>query len=402
MTPLKQSVAFDISKDQLDTCFSVIDNSQRVKVKATRKFSNTPSGFKELEQWVKKYRDANIPLVYTMEATGVYYQQVAWFLVKQQQSVSVILPNKARQYARSIGLKSKNDKIDSIGLARMGAEQNLPIWKPLSKQLYQLRILTRELESLHAHKTMLNNQLHALAYGQFESKSTHKRLVSTIKLLDKQIESIQKEIIQTVESDADLKRKIEYITQIKGVGVVSAVTVVAQTNGFALIENQRQLVSYAGYDVVENQSGKHVGTTRISKKGNSHIRRILHLPAFNVARLEEDRFKPFFDRLISNGKKKMQAYVAVQKKLLVLMYTLWKNDTPYQPNFQSKATCEPKATSSNQEPKPLFPVDSNGVLLGSLAESISIKEVAPTSRATQDELPCNESPKALFPVEQRY
>jgi transposase len=392
MSSLKQSIAFDVSKDQLDACFAVIDTIQKVKVKATRKFANTLTGFNELEQWVNKHAVPAVPLVYTMEATGVYYEQLAWYLFNQQQAVSVVLPNKARQYARSLGLKSKNDKIDSIGLARMGAEQNLPLWQPLSKKFYQLRILTRELESLNQNKTMLTNQLHALSYGQFESKSTQKRLVAIVKLLDKQITGIHQEITQAVDSDLELKRKIEQITSIKGVGLLSAITVIAETNGFALIENQKQLVSYAGYDVVENQSGKRVGKAHISKKGNSHIRRILHMPAFNVVRFQEPAFKTFFDRLLSKGKKKMLAYVAIQKKLLVLMYTLWKMDIPYDRNY------EIKATSSNKEPKPLFPVvfEENQVAM------VGENEVAPTSRATQDQLPCNKSPEALFPVEQNY
>jgi transposase len=331
-----------------------------------------------------------------MEATGVYYEQVAWYLFNQQQSVSVVLPNKARQYAKSLGLKSKNDKIDSIGLARMGAEQNLPLWQPISRLFYQLRALTRELESLNQSKTVLISQLHALSHAQFESKSTQKRLQSMMKLIDKQIESIQKEVAQVVESDPELKRKLAHITQIKGVGLMSAVTVIAETNGFTLFENSKQLVSYAGYDVVENQSGKRVGKTSISKKGNYRIRRILHLPSFNVVRYASGEFKSFFDRLMDNGKKKMQAYVAVQKKLLVLMYTLWKNDVPYQSNYESRTT------SSDSEPKLLFPVDSSGVLVGQLDESLPIQEVAPTSRATQDELPCDSSPEVLFPVKQNY
>jgi transposase len=361
MSLLKQSVAIDVSKDQLDACFSVIDTAQSVKVKATRKFANTATGFKELDQWVSKHADPLISLVYTMEATGVYYEQIAWHLFSQGKAVSVILPNKARQYAKSLGLKSKNDKFDSIGLARMGAEQNLPLWQPLSKQFYQLRTLTRELESLNQTKTVLNNQLHALSHAQFESKSTQKRMLTMIKLLDKQMESIQTEVTQLVESDPKLKRKLDHITQIKGVGLMSAVTVIAETNGFTLFENSQQLVSYAGYDVVENQSGKRVGKTSISKKGNYRIRRILHMPAFNVVRYEGGVFKSFFDRLINNGKKKMQAYVAIQKKLLVLMYTLWKHDTPYTPEYQ------PKVTSSDSKPKSLFLVDSGGVLASSLA-----------------------------------
>ncbi len=114
----------------------------------------------------------------------------------------------------------------------MGAEQNLPRWQPLSKQFYQLRTLTRELENLHQTKTALNNQLHALSHAQFESKSTQKRLLAMIKLLDKQIESIQQEVRhQLVEADSELKRKPEHITQIKGVGLMSAITVIAETCG---------------------------------------------------------------------------------------------------------------------------------------------------------------------------
>jgi len=229
MNKLKQCVAFDVSKDKLDVCFSVIDSTQKVTIKATRKFINQLKGFEELDAWICKHNDASLPLVYIMEATGVYYEQIAWHLYNRQQAVIVILANKARQYARSLGLKSKNDKIDSVGLARMGAEQNLPLWQPLSKLFYQLRSLTREVESLQAHKTVLTNQLHALAHGQFENKSTKKRLLALVTLLDKQIAAIQQEVAQLVETDADLKRKIDHITQIRGIGVMSAVTVIAET-----------------------------------------------------------------------------------------------------------------------------------------------------------------------------
>jgi transposase len=221
---------------------------------------------------------------------SVYYEQLAWYLYERGQKVSVILPNKARQYAGSLGLKSKND---SVGLARMGAEQNLPLWQPMSKHFDQLRTLTREHENLQQTKNVLTNQLHALTHSQFENKSTQKRLQAMIKLVDKQIENIGKEIHQVVESDAELKRKLQYITQIKGVGLLSAVTIIAETNGFALFENQKQLISYAGYDVIEKQSGKRIGKTKISKKGNYRIRRILHLPSFNVVRYEGARLKLF-------------------------------------------------------------------------------------------------------------
>lgn len=77
---------------------------------------------------------------------------------------------------------------------------------------------------------------------------------------------------QIIDSDPDLKEHVDKILKIKRLGLLSIATIIAETNGFALFENVRQLTSYAGYDVVENQSGKRSGKTRISKIGNSHIR----------------------------------------------------------------------------------------------------------------------------------
>ena len=115
--------------------------------------------------------------------------------------------------------------------------------------------------------------------------------------------------------------------------------VVAETDGFALIENQRQLTSYAGYDIVENQSGKRKGRARISKKGNSHIRRVLHMPAFNAVKYEET-FKELYDRVYNRSGIKMKAYVAVQRKLLCMMYTLWKKDQMFKPNYKKMELSE--------------------------------------------------------------
>jgi hypothetical protein len=92
-------------------------------------------------------KDSAIPLVTVMEATGVYYEQCAFFLFKAGYIVSIILPNKAKKYLQATGLKSKNDKIDSKGLSRMAAEQSLPVWQPMDDLFYQLKALTRQYQS---------------------------------------------------------------------------------------------------------------------------------------------------------------------------------------------------------------------------------------------------------------
>ena len=114
-------------------------------------------------------------------------------------------------------------------------------------------------------------------------------------------------------------------------GLISIATVIAETDGFALFENQKQLVCYSGYDVIRNQSGNRNGKTRISKLGNPRIRRILFMPAFSVVKYNTGSFKDLYERVYSKSKIKMKAYVAVQRKLLILIYTLWKKNEKFNP-----------------------------------------------------------------------
>jgi transposase len=389
---VKYAVGLDLSKQDFKACLCLISQEQEVKVRASGSFANSPSGFEAFFKWISKHVKEGLPVFYLMEATGIYYEQLAWYLYQREQKVSVILPNKAKNYLQSIGIKSKNDKIDAQGLARMCAERQLPLWQPLSKNIYILRSLTRLHQSLTKQRTVFNNQLQASKSSMYELKEVLKILADSIATIDKQLKTTEKQIAKLIGEDAILKSKYEKMHTIKGVAILTFAVIVAETNGFELFENQRQLISYAGYDVVENQSGSRIGRTRISKKGNSRIRRILHMPAFSVVAHDAGALKALYERVYERNGLKMKAYVAVQKKLLCLMYTLWKNDSAYDKDHLKKAT------SSNKEPKPLFPV----VFEENQVAEVGKKEVAPTSRATQDELSCNKSPEALFPVEQIY
>lgn len=328
-TFLKYSVGTDISKDKFDTCISVIDTEQRVKVVATRKFANTPAGFRDLLKWQKQKCKLPIPVVLVMEATGVYYERLAWYLHRHEQYVSVVLPNKAKKYLQCLGLKSKNDSIDASGLAQMGAEQKLERWYAPKESIMHLRDITRYRQSLQESKTRFNNQLSSYKSGEFIDNSIVEGLEQMIALLDEQIKETKNLIQKKIESDTELKEGVARSIEIKGVSTVTIATVLAETNCFEMFANQRQLVSYSGYDVVENQSGKHVGKTKISKKGNTHIRRILHLSAINVVRYGEPVFVSLYKRVYDRTKIKMKGYVAVQRELLCLIYALWKKKEKY-------------------------------------------------------------------------
>ena len=87
-----------------------------------------------------------------------------------------------------------------------------------------------------------------------------------ISSLEKNKKALESRVKSIVEEDELLKSKFDKICKIKGLGLLSLAAIVAETNGFTAFENVSQLVSYAGYDVIENQSGKRSGKTKISKK----------------------------------------------------------------------------------------------------------------------------------------
>ena len=130
---MKYAVGIDVSKDKFDVCFCEIDTVQQINIKSNERFSNTDKKFKEFDLWLGKNQKEKIPLILIMEATGVYYEKIALYLYKKGYSVSVVLPTKAKKYMQALGLKSKNDKIDAKGLARMAAEQRHDLWEYLKE-----------------------------------------------------------------------------------------------------------------------------------------------------------------------------------------------------------------------------------------------------------------------------
>ena len=343
---LKYGLGIDMAMEKFDVCLSIIDKQQHVTIRAQCSFKNNKSGFETFLKWVSKNTNLAIPVVYLMEATGIYYEQLAWFLHSKKCIVSVVLPNKAKKYKDALGLKSKNDRIDAKGLSQMVCEQNVTLWKPLSNSFYLLRLITRQIQSNTEQSTVSKNQLHALQYGMYRDKTIEKMHIRQIELLQKNKKELQLKIKQLVEEDDVLKKKFDNICKIKGLGLQNLAVIVAETNGFTAFENIAQLVSYAGYDVVENQSGNRTGKTKISKKGNSHIRRCLHFPAFNMITYDIAPFKNLYERVYDKSKIKMKAYTAVQKKLLALIYTLWKKDEPFNQDHENNKSGEKELAPS--------------------------------------------------------
>ena len=157
------SIGIDISADDFHVSLMLFDGKRYV-IKGSRKFSNKHKGFVSFLEWTSK-KTKGEEAIFVMEATGVYYEELAYYLHSEGKSVAVTLANKIKHYANSLNVKTKTDKVDAKTIAQFGLERRPDLWKPMSSELRNLRYLCRERLSLKKESTRIKNQLHALIYS---------------------------------------------------------------------------------------------------------------------------------------------------------------------------------------------------------------------------------------------
>ncbi len=335
MNVTKDCLGIDVSKDLLECCLGLSTKSDEQIFMGEKKFKNDPQGFKDLLSWVRQ--NTKNEVLYVMEATGVYYEHLAYWLHDQGLALSVVLPNKVNYFAKSHNIKTKTDGVDARVLARMGLERDLDPWHVPSKAMREVKLLTREYRELKRKVTATKNQLHAKGSGYQCPASIIKRLKRQIRVLETQLMEVEAELRILVMRDSFLADQVERLETIPGVSFMTIICVIGETNAFALVKNAKQLASYCGLDVQHNQSGTKQGKTRISKKGNSYIRQALYMPALCATR-HNPHLKTFYNRLTQKKPAKKIAVTAVARKLLILIYTLWKNETEFNPEYAVKTT----------------------------------------------------------------
>jgi transposase len=326
-------VGIDVAQQELVVCLGRMYDDWSTELYAHKTFDNTAKGFSALLMWVRKQSSGELPVQYVMEATGIYHESLAYFLDDQGCSLSIILPNKISNYVRTLAVKTVTDKTASEAIALFGLERKLENWQRPKAIFKQLRQLTRERDQLIMERTIVKNQMHAEQSESEPNKSSLTRMKQRIQLYEKQERIIKMEIEELIKKEKEVKRDIYLVCSIPGIGILTAATILAETNGFSLVRNKRQLASYAGFDVQEKQSGTSVkGKPRISKKGNRYLRKAMHLPAL-VAIKHDERCKAVFARLVSKHGIKMKAVVAVQRKLLEMAYTIFKKQVRYSKEY---------------------------------------------------------------------
>ena len=264
-----------------------------------------------------------------VEATGVYYLDTAMLAVELGAQVSVINPKAAHNFAKAMQQRNKTDRLDAALLLDFLKRMPFTPWTPPRSALLELRHYGRYLTQLTEETTAARNRLHALCSTKASPACLRADLKRFIASLDKRITRIRAHALALIAADTALHERFQALTSIVGVADTSAVALLSELMVMPPSLSSRACVCHAGLDPRVYESGTSVHKApRISKHGNKYLRRALFHPAL-TAGVHDPLAKAFKQRLIDRGKRKMQANVAIMRKLLTAAWAIINDPQPY-------------------------------------------------------------------------
>ena len=270
---------------------------------------------------------------FVMEATGVYYIRLAFYLHEHGCTLSVVNALSIKRYIQMHLERNKSDKKDAAWICRYAIEQEPPYWEMPDSAYFECKQLYNTIREYAEQIKRFNNQLHSLKLLPLPSKDT-------IKSLDKIKVTLEKEMVLLEEKlEAVLKQwqpeQLKSLRSIKGIGKRATAMLIVFTQGFKFTNSHRQLISFAGLSPSEYSSGTSIqGKSRIYKKGGKNLRDVLYMCSMNAIKTNP-ACKALYERLRAKGKTGKQALIAVCNKLLKQVFAVVKNNTMYQPNYCS-------------------------------------------------------------------
>lgn len=293
----------DVSKDKLDIFIHPLNKYKT--------FNNKEQDFAEVYRFLKEHNVSKVGF----EATGGYEKHCAYSLLANGLQVYIIQAKWVKDYARSLGVTAKTDKIDSGIIARYInnhdmratplASNNLKLLKELFSRREQL------VEVLKIQKTQ-KHQIHNLAILE--------QLERLILLLQTQIKNLENQIKELISKEASLAEKYKSLTSIPGIGEVVATTLLCYIPELGSLKS-KQIASLAGLAPMNFDSGKK-HAKRFVQGGRVQVRRALYMSIL-TARESNSYIKMFFTRLTEQAKKPFKiAATAAMRKLLILANAL--------------------------------------------------------------------------------
>ena len=320
----KRIAGIDVGCDEL--VVTIDDGSGRA---AHHRFANDAGGHTKLVRALTKNGgSARVCL----EATGVYSLEVSLALHHADRvEVMVANPRAVRDFAGARLARSKTDALDADVLVEFARRMPFEPWQPPAVEVLEIRAISRRIVGLAKTRRQERCRLHAARRAGSSSELVQDDIKAHIAQLEERITALQQQAIERIRSYAPMRKRFELLVSVTGIAETSGVHILAELAVLPEDMSVRQWVAHAGLDPRSFESGTSVyKRPRISKVGNSHLRSALYMPAL-VAVQYEPNVRAFYDALLARGKHKMQANVAVMRKLLHAIYGMTKHGERFDP-----------------------------------------------------------------------
>jgi len=321
---MNSCVGIDVSAKTLDARF-LGDPEQSAKATPSRSLGNDAQGHREL---IKAIRASGATKV-VCEATGVYHLDLAFALVDAGIPLMVCNPRQIKHFIQARLRNTQTDPIDAYELAQFGMRMEFVPWRAPSATAYALHRIARALHGYVEQATATKNRLHAAEAVRQTPKVLLKSLRDELAFNEKLQKRLTKEALALIAADAQLQRRMELLVSVPGIAQTSAVQILGELCVLNDDLSAKAWVKLAGLDPSGKRSGTSVNTKPcISRRGNAKLRGALFMPAMGARRWDK-RLSAWADRLTAAGKTKLQAIVAIQRKLLHGIHAMFAHDTPW-------------------------------------------------------------------------
>ena len=293
-------------------------------------FANTAAGHRKFIHWATK---GGCPARVCLEATGIYSLEFALALHRARNvEVMVVNPRAIKDFFRACMQRAKTDAVDAGGILDYLERMPFTAWQPPAPEILELQAINRRIVQLNTELTREKNRRHAAEFAGAGADTIANDIEVNIRHLERRLERMHDSGLQLIRGVPVLATKLAHLISAKGIAETSAMRLLGELLVLPDDLAAPQWVAHAGLDPRPYDSGTSVHRPRrISKVGNRHLRAALYMPAL-VAIQHDPNVRAFYNKLIANGKKPLQAIVAVMRKLLHAIWGMLKHDQNFDGN----------------------------------------------------------------------
>jgi transposase len=283
------------------------------------------------EQWTVQNDDAGIqrivermqalrPTLIVVESTGGLEMALVVELYAIGLPISVVHPGRVREFAKSIGLLAKTDKIDARVLARYAEAARPPLTQLPTEAEQQLSaLMTRRRQVID----MLTAEKNRLSSARL---SVQERIEEHILWLQQELDMLNRDIDDFIQQTPEFKAKRDLLIDVKGVGPATCAILLSDLPELGRL-NRKKIAALVGVAPFNNDSGPRRGKRRI-KGGRAAVRKILYMATVAAVR-SNVVIQAFYRRLLDKGKEKKVALVACMRKLLTILNAMIRDMQPW-------------------------------------------------------------------------